>query len=74
MMKKRQINIMPMAGDGKRFIEAGYKIPKPLIDIDGEPMFVKSAKCMPKADLWIFVMQKKILENDLVIKEIKKKL
>ena len=71
-MKKRQINIMPMAGDGKRFIEAGYKIPIPLIDIDGEPMFVKSAKCMPKADLWIFVMQKKILENDLVIKEIKK--
>jgi len=47
-MKQRLVNIMPMAGEGKRFQEAGIQIPKPLIDIDGEPMFIKSAKCMPK--------------------------
>ena len=28
---KRKVNIMPMAGDGKRFKDSGYKIIKPLI-------------------------------------------
>ena len=71
-MKQRLVNIMPMAGEGKRFQEAGIQIPKPLIDIDGEPMFIKSAKCMPKADLWIFVVRKKLLDNNLIKKEINK--
>jgi HAD superfamily hydrolase (TIGR01509 family) len=30
--------IIPMAGQGKRFIEEGYSFPKPLIDIKGKPM------------------------------------
>jgi len=29
---------MPIAGKGRRFIEAGYKLPKPLIPINGKPM------------------------------------
>lgn len=34
-----QINIViPMAGNGKRFAEAGYALPKPLIDVKGKPM------------------------------------
>ena len=51
-MKRRLINIMPMAGEGKRFKNLGYKTQKPLININGEPMFIKSAKCMPKADIF----------------------
>ena len=51
----RKVNIMPMAGDGIRLKKAGYEVPKPLIDFQGEPMFIKSAKCMPNADLWIFI-------------------
>jgi len=31
--------IIPMAGSGKRFTDAGFKTPKPLIDINGKPMF-----------------------------------
>ena len=31
--------IMPMAGNGQRFFDAGYNRPKPLIDIKGKPMF-----------------------------------
>jgi len=31
--------IMPMAGTGTRFVEAGYTEPKPLIKIKGVPMF-----------------------------------
>jgi dTDP-glucose pyrophosphorylase len=30
--------VVPMAGAGSRFEKAGYSHPKPLIDVDGEPM------------------------------------
>lgn len=30
--------IVPMAGDGSRFAAEGYELPKPLVDVDGEPM------------------------------------
>lgn len=33
--------ILPMAGNGFRFYEAGYDKPKPLIDVNGKPMFVR---------------------------------
>ena len=31
--------IMPLAGNGQRFFDEGYELPKPLIDINGIPMF-----------------------------------
>lgn len=34
--------VIPMAGLGSRFTEAGYKDPKPLIPVNGKPMFVHS--------------------------------
>lgn len=30
--------VIPMAGLGKRFADAGYSFPKPLIDVNGKPM------------------------------------
>lgn len=30
--------VIPMAGRGSRFADAGYKLPKPLIDVNGRPM------------------------------------
>ena len=33
--------ILPMAGNGQRFFDAGYDLPKPLIDIKGKPMFAR---------------------------------
>ena len=33
--------IIPMAGKGSRFSEAGYKNPKPLIDVNGKPMIAR---------------------------------
>ena len=30
--------ILPMAGNGQRFFDAGYNLPKPLIDIKGKPI------------------------------------
>lgn len=36
------IVVMPMAGRGSRFSNKGYQTPKPLIQVDGIPMFVRS--------------------------------
>ena len=54
----RRVNLIPMAGQGSRFLHAGYRTPKPLIEVDGLPMVVKSAKCLPDADRWIFICRK----------------
>jgi NDP-sugar pyrophosphorylase family protein len=51
----RYVNLIPMAGAGQRFIDAGYLVPKPLIEVDGLPMIVRAARSLPKCDLWVFV-------------------
>lgn len=33
--------LIPMAGEGQRFIDAGYTMPKPFIDVQGLPMVVR---------------------------------
>lgn len=39
MLNKKNIQlIIPMSGIGKRFIDAGYSDPKPLIEVDGYPI------------------------------------
>ena len=40
--------ILPMAGNGQRFFDAGYDLPKPLIDIKGKPMFARVIE-----NLWV---------------------
>ena len=67
----RKINLVPMAGEGKRFLDEGYKIPKPLIKIHGIPMFVHAAKALPKADLYIFICLKKHVKKFKINKVIK---
>lgn len=34
--------LMPMGGLGSRFVEQGYSTPKPLIRVDGKPMFMRA--------------------------------
>lgn len=36
--------VIPAAGNGQRFIDQGYKTPKPLIDVCGEPMIHRVLK------------------------------
>ncbi len=42
MSKTLQI-LMPMGGLGSRFSKAGFTTPKPLIEVDGRPMFLSAA-------------------------------
>jgi NDP-sugar pyrophosphorylase family protein len=50
--------VIPMAGIGSRFADAGYSIPKPLIDINGEPMIVKAIKSLNLPGKYHFVVRK----------------
>jgi MobA-like NTP transferase domain len=49
--------VVPMAGEGKRFQEAGYRTPKPLIPVTGVPMAVRAVQDLPKADRYVFVVR-----------------
>jgi dTDP-glucose pyrophosphorylase len=63
-----RINLIPMAGEGQRFKNAGYTTPKPLINVNGLPMVVAAAKSLPPADKYIFVCRKQHLENSTIEK------
>ena len=39
--------LMPMGGLGKRFQDEGYTTPKPMIDVDGMPMFLRALESFP---------------------------
>ncbi len=68
---KRKVNLIPIAGKGKRFKNAGYELPKPLIDIYGKPMFVRAVESLPKADKIIFVCLKQHIKKFKIDKIIK---
>jgi len=53
--------LIPAAGRGKRFADAGYAMPKPMIPVNGKPMLLQSVKALPQAAKWIFLC----LENHL---------
>lgn len=51
--------ILPMAGEGSRFKNDGYDIPKPLLPIENKPMYVKAVECLPPSNNIIFICQEK---------------
>ena len=55
-----------MAGEGQRFIDAGYTTPKPLIDINGFPMVIRAAKSLPEADQWIFICRENHIKGEKI--------
>ena len=68
------INIMPMAGLGKRFSDKNYNLPKPLIKINKKPMFLKAFESMPNSKSNIFICHKKLINKYKISKIISKKL
>ncbi len=48
--------VVPMAGLGKRFQDAGYAVPKPLIPVAGVPMVVRVVRSLPAASRAVFVV------------------
>lgn len=51
-----------MAGAGQRFRDAGYKLPKPLVPVDGKPMILRACEALPAARQWIFIVRRDFVQ------------
>jgi len=67
--------IIPCAGNGQRFLEAGYNLPKPMIDVLGKPMIQRVIENLDIDGNYFFIVrkehQKKYKISDL-LRSIKK--
>ena len=62
--KDEKLNVLiPMAGAGSRFVQAGYTFPKPLIDVNGKPMIQVVVENLGLDANFIFVVQKEHREK-----------
>ena len=55
--------LIPMAGAGSRFEQAGYSFPKPLIDVKGKPMIQAVVESLNINANYIFIVQKSHYEK-----------
>jgi len=55
--------LIPMAGHGSRFAQAGYSFPKPLIEVHGKPMIQVVVDNLAVEANFIFVVQKEHREK-----------
>lgn len=58
--------VIPMAGEGSRFANAGYSFPKPLIDVNGKPMIqvvVENLHLDPNKCKFIFICRDRHMEK-----------
>jgi NDP-sugar pyrophosphorylase family protein len=62
MYPKKTNILIPMAGRGKRFLDEGYKLPKPLLEIDGRTMieYVIENLSFPNADFIFIVLEEHV--------------
>jgi dTDP-glucose pyrophosphorylase len=66
--------LMPMAGAGKRFADAGFTLPKPLIPVSGKPMVIQAVDDLPKAPRTRFIVRKDLPFLDQIMADITKAL
>ena len=58
--------IMPMAGEGIRFIKEGWTTPKPLITLRSQPLFLRAINsvCIPEAPMkYSFIVRKEHIDR-----------
>ena len=65
------IKLIPLAGKGQRFQDAGFLEPKPLISIAGKPMIIQAADALPKCKENVFVCLKEHLDKYPLEKKLK---
>lgn len=71
-LNNRKIHvIVPMAGEGRRFKDGGFDLPKPLIEYDGKPMFVSAMQSLEGIAVasWTFVVRDEHCEEPFNIKD-----
>ena len=67
--------VIPMAGLGSRFSNAGYKKPKPFIDVNGQPMISRVLDNLnyPDANYFLIAQEKHLVQEKELVKKIKEK-
>ena len=55
--------LIPLAGAGRRFVDAGYQDPKPLIKVSGIPMIAHAARAMPQTERQVFICRDEHLQK-----------
>lgn len=55
--------LVPMAGAGSRFVQAGYTFPKPLIEVNGKPMIQVVVENLNIDAEFIYIVQKEHYEK-----------
>jgi NDP-sugar pyrophosphorylase family protein len=63
--------LIPLAGLGSRFTDKGYKVPKPLIEVNGKPMVIQATDCLPTCTQNVFVCLDNHLTDYKIDKTIK---
>jgi len=62
--RDKKLNVLiPMAGAGSRFMQAGYTFPKPLIEVRGKPMIQVVVENLNIEANYIFLVQKEHYEK-----------
>jgi len=65
--------ILPMAGRGSRYQNNKISTPKPLLSVEGKPMFIEAIKCLPKCKKTVLVCLQEHLDHsdvyDMATKE-----
>jgi len=62
--------VIPMCGNSQRFFDAGYLLPKPLLDIQGFPMFLQVTRNIKIATSLVYVIRRDHEEQFGLRKEI----
>ena len=59
--------LLPIAGNGQRFIDAGYDVPKPLIEINGKTILDRSLESvkLDNCNLIFIIRQDHVKEHNL---------
>jgi NDP-sugar pyrophosphorylase family protein len=55
--------LLPMAGAGSRFFVQGFTTPKPLLEVEGNPMVTQAVKCLPPSKQSVFICLSEHLEK-----------
>jgi len=55
--------VIPMAGEGSRFKEVGYDLPKPLIDVEGKPMIQRVIDNLAFDASYVFIVREEHLQD-----------
>lgn len=55
--------VVPMSGFGERFRRAGYRVPKPLIEVDGKPIIAHVIDLFPGETQFVFICNREHLDE-----------